>query len=47
MRNSVSEEEFLTALRRFYDLETSKNIYPNKVSEFDAWKLILRLLRTT
>ena len=43
----ASEDEFLIALRRFYDLETSKNIYPNKVSEFDAWKLILRLLRTT
>ncbi len=42
-----SEADFLIALRQFYDWETSKNIYPNKVSEFEAWKLILRLLRTS
>jgi hypothetical protein len=41
-----SEAEFLEALRKFYDWETSKNIYPKKVSDFVAWKLILRLLRT-
>ncbi len=40
-----SEAEFLPALRQFYDWETSRNIYPKKVSEFEAWKLILRLLR--
>lgn len=39
------ETEFLKALRQFYDWETSKNVYPNKVSDFEAWKLILRLLR--
>ena len=41
----VSEAEFLKFLRQFYDWETSKNIYPNKVSDFEAWKLLLRLLR--
>ena len=41
-----SEAAFLEALRKFYDLETSKNIYPEKASDFVAWKLILRLLRT-
>ena len=41
-----SEAEFLEALRKFYDGETSKNIHPKKVSDFEAWKLILRLLRT-
>lgn len=41
-----SEAEFLQYLRKFYDWETSRNVYPNKVSDFDAWKLILRLLRT-
>lgn len=42
----ASESEFLEALRKFYDWETSKNVYPEKVSDFVAWKLILRLLRT-
>ncbi|MEI9863519.1 MAG: hypothetical protein WDN00_02985 [Limisphaerales bacterium] len=41
-----SESDFLTALRKFYDWETSTNVYPDKVSDFEAWKLILRLLRT-
>lgn len=41
-----SEEEFLEALRKFYDWETSKNVYPPKVSDLVAWKLMLRLLRT-
>ncbi len=40
-----SEPEFLKALRQFYDWETSKNVYPENVSDFVAWKLILRLLR--
>ncbi len=39
-----SEADFLEALRQFYDWETSKNLYPNKASDFVAWKLILRLL---
>jgi hypothetical protein len=33
-------------LRKFYDWETSKNVYPEKVSDLVAWKLILRLLRS-
>jgi len=41
----ASEDSFLQALRQFYDWDTSKNIYPKKVSDFQAWKLILRLLR--
>ncbi|MBK7556762.1 MAG: hypothetical protein IPI55_19850 [Flavobacteriales bacterium] len=40
-----SEVEFLEALRKFYDWETSRNVYPEKVSDFVAWKLMLRLLR--
>lgn len=48
---SEEREEFsdpariLKFLRQFYDWETSSNVYPAKVSEFEAWKLILRLLR--
>ncbi|MBP6392180.1 MAG: hypothetical protein KA175_15895 [Flavobacteriales bacterium] len=40
-----SEVEFLEALRKFYDWETSKNVYPEKVSDLVAWKLMLRLMR--
>jgi hypothetical protein len=39
------EAAFLKFLRRFYDSETSRNIYPEKVSEYEAWMLMLRLLR--
>ena len=39
-----SEAEFLIALRQYYDFETSRGTYPNKPSDFDAWKLILRQL---
>ena len=42
----ANESNFLTSLRQFYDWETSKHIYPNKVSELEAWKLIRRQLRT-
>ena len=42
----ASEGHFLDALRKFYDQETSQNVYPEKVSDLVAWKLILRLLRT-
>lgn len=38
------EAAFLDFLRKFYDGETSRNIYPEKASEFTAWKLMLRLL---
>ena len=41
----TSEAHFLEALRKFYDRETSKNVYPEKVSELEAWRLMLRLLR--
>ncbi|HNE81951.1 MAG TPA: hypothetical protein PKX39_15310, partial [Flavobacteriales bacterium] len=41
----ASEAHFLDALRKFYDWETSKNGYPEKVSELVAWRLMLRLLR--
>lgn len=41
-----SEPEFLESLRNYNNWETSKNVYPEKVSEFVAWKLMLRLVRT-
>lgn len=41
-----SELEFLEALRKFYAWETSQNVYPEKVPDLVAWKLILRLLRS-
>lgn len=44
--SAPDEAEFLEALRKFYDWETSKNVYPEKVSDLVAWKLMLRLLRT-
>jgi len=42
----TSEAHFLDELRRSYDWETSKNVYPEKVAELVAWKLILRLMRS-
>ena len=39
-----SEAEFLKFLRRFYDWETSANVYPDKVPDLVAWQLILRLM---
>ncbi len=42
-----NEMEFLEALRKFYDWETSRNVYPEKVSDLVAWRLMLRLLRTS
>lgn len=41
----ATEADFLDALRKFYDGETSRNVYPEKVSELVAWRLMLRLLR--
>jgi len=38
------EAAFLSFLRRFYDWETSKSLYPCKVSDDTAWRLIFRLL---
>lgn len=43
-RSFASDGEFLKFLRQYYDHETSSAVYPNKVSEFVAWKLILRRL---
>lgn len=40
----ADETTFLTALRQFYDWQTSRATYPEKVDELTAWKLILRLL---
>jgi hypothetical protein len=42
----ADEAEFLTFLRQFYDAETSHAVYPDKVSDFNAWKLIWRKLRS-
>lgn len=42
-----SEPEFLEALRNYYERETPKNVYPERVSDLVAWRLILRLLRTS
>ena len=42
----ASEAHFLETLRKFYDWETSKNVYPEKVPELAAWRLMLRLMRT-
>ncbi len=36
---------FLIFLRNFYDSEVSRNPYPDKLVELDAWRLIYRLLR--
>lgn len=35
---------FRAFLRKFFDWDTSRNTFPEKVSDFEAWKLILRLL---
>jgi hypothetical protein len=40
----ADEAEFLKALRQFYDWETSSAVHPNKASDLDVWKLILRKL---
>jgi len=43
--NYTSETAFLDALRKFYGWETSKNSCSTEVSDLEAWRLILRLLR--
>jgi hypothetical protein len=45
-RTFSDEVEFLSALRQFYDWETSRNVHPDRAPELVAWKLILRLVRT-
>lgn len=42
----ATEVDFLEALRKFYDGETSKNVCPEKVTELVAWRLMWRLIRT-
>ena len=42
----AAEMEFLKFLRGFYDCEISRNS-PGKVSQFEAWKLILRLVQSS
>ncbi|MBK8227783.1 MAG: hypothetical protein IPK70_11495 [Flavobacteriales bacterium] len=41
----ATEAGFLDALRKFCDWETSQNVYPEKVTELVAWRLMLRLMR--
>ncbi|MBK8227786.1 MAG: hypothetical protein IPK70_11510 [Flavobacteriales bacterium] len=41
----TTEAGFLDVLRKFCDWETSKNVYPEKVTELVAWRLMLRLMR--
>ena len=40
----ADEAEFLNALRQFYDVTVTRNAGPDKPTDVDAWKLILRLL---
>ncbi len=42
----TSEADFLKFLRQFYDWDTRTSIYPDRPSDFDAWKIILRLQNT-
>jgi hypothetical protein len=46
LKKFADETEFLKFLRQFYDSETSRAVYPDKVPEIDAWKVILRKLNT-
>ncbi len=41
------DAQFLAFLRRFYDWEIARNTAPDKLSDLDAWRLILRLLSTS
>lgn len=41
----ADETEFLTALRRFFDWEVSRDTWPARPSEAEAWRGILALLR--
>lgn len=40
-----TEAEFFAFLRRFYDWNVTRAVYPDQLPEFDAWLLIFRLLR--
>lgn len=39
------EATFLAFLRRFFNFEVTRNAHQGQLSEYDAWKLILRLMR--
>ncbi len=41
----ADEAEFMTSLRRFFDWEVSRDVWPAKPSEIEAWQGILKLLR--
>jgi len=44
-KKSIQPMTSVRFLRKFYDWETSRHVFPAKLAEFDVWKLILRLLR--
>jgi hypothetical protein len=44
VRRFADDAAFLAHLRRFFDHETSRHAWPGRVSEADAWRLILRRL---
>jgi hypothetical protein len=46
LKKFADEAEFLKFLRQFYDWDTSRAVYPDKVPDLDAWKLILGKLRS-
>jgi hypothetical protein len=43
MTEYKSEAEFLKFLYQFYEWQTRSNVYPDRLPDFDVWKLILRL----
>ncbi|MBL8841996.1 MAG: hypothetical protein JNL90_10785 [Planctomycetes bacterium] len=44
LRHFSGDAEFLSFLRRFFDYETSSHVWPARVPEAHAWRLILRRL---
>ena len=46
LKKFSDETEFLKFLQQFYDWETSSAVYPNKVTDIEAWKLILHKMST-
>ncbi len=44
-RRFADDAGFLAYLRQFYDFQTSRYVWPARVAEADAWRLILRQLR--
>jgi hypothetical protein len=45
IRHYASDAQFLDFLRQFFDYETSRHVWPARVPEVDAWRLILRRVR--